>query len=294
MRSVKDWLNILKDCIKVFFPMVILTACLYAGVWGINYWAGNQGLIFQYGFLRAILFLGSVVIGVYTCMRLLRIPLRSKLKKWNLAIACIAFIMTVQMTGNYYVPTDEYMYGDMITQVYGSDEKGFDLYKYYDKEKIFFKREFQWDEEHELRLLEDQFQQKFVLNPDSSSDARRYIAESIPDQNIEIGAYPNSVDKEATIITYSSTGLIVAAEGEKIVNPNDFAVTVYFASQNSDEKYEVFLLPNAQAELAVLDKSKRYLVGVIQNNLKADAVKLRRIEEDSSNRTDFVIDVLKE
>lgn len=163
-----------------------------------------------------------------------------------------------------------------------------------DKEKIFFKREFQWDEEHELRLLEDQFQQKFVLNPDSPSDARRYIPESVPDQNIEIGAYPNTVNEEATIITYSNTGLIVAADGEKMVNPNDFAVTVYFALQNSDEKYEVLLLSNAEADLAALDKSKRYFVGVIQNNLKADAVILRRIAEDSSNRTDIVIDVLKE
>ena len=251
-----------RDYCRILWPAGLQILCLVIFLFGMEYVAEQQGVKLQNGFLRVLFILGMVIIATLLGKRILKVRLESKLKKQVISIRCAVLIAILIVSGYFIIPMEKSVNGDVLAEEQGH-ENGHCIYKYYDKVNAVLKKEFEWDEAHEIRVLEDQFNQRFTLNQHRSSKRiRRYIPESVTDQNIEIREYPSIWDKEAKIIIYNSTELPTATGKISLFNPNAFPADFFLAEIGGEDIKSDFVFTKASTEFTGLDTSKTYIVGV--------------------------------
>jgi len=251
-----------RDYCRILWPAGLQILCLVIFLFGMEYVAEQQGVKLQNGFLRVLFILGMVIIATLLGKRILKVRLESKLKKQDISIRCAVLIAILIVSGYFIIPMEKSVNGDVLAEEQGH-ENGHCIYKYYDKVNAVLKKEFEWDEAHEIRVLEDQFNQRFTLNQHRSSKRiRRYIPESVTDQNIEIREYPSIWDKEAKIIIYNSTELQTATGKISLFNPNAFPADFFLAEIGGEDIKSDFVFTKASTEFTGLDTSKTYIVGV--------------------------------
>lgn len=251
-----------RDYCRILWPAGLQILCLAIFLFGMEYVAEQQGVKLQNGFLRVLFILGMVIIATLLGKRILKVRLESKLKKQDISIRCAVLIAILIVSGYFIIPMEKSVNGDVLAEEQGH-ENGHCIYKYYDKVNAVLKKEFEWDEAHEIRVLEDQFNQRFTLNQHCSSKRiRRYIPESVTDQNIEIREYPSIWDKEAKIIIYNSTELQTATGKISLFNPNAFPADFFLAEIGGEDIKSDFVFTKASTEFTGLDTSKTYIVGV--------------------------------
>ena len=240
-----------RDYCRILWPAGLQIVCLAIFLFGMEYVAEQQGVKFQNGFLRVLFILGMVIIATLLGKRILKVRLESKLKKQDISIRCAVLIAILIVSGYFIIPMEKSVNGDVLAEEEGH-ENG-----------------------HGIRVLEDQFNQCFTLNQQCSSKRiRRYIPESMMDQNIEIREYPSTWDKEAKIIIYNSTELQTATGKISLFNPNAFPADFFLAEIGGEDIKSDFVFTKASTEFTGLDTSKTYIVGVEMEDMENSDIRV--------------------
>lgn len=243
---------------------------------GINLLARLSGIEFQNSFLHVLLYTGELMIGVLFWGSVKKNPVEAAKRKTGV----LWFILLIVVGGLAFRlwPLEKRLPGGLLVEV---DENGDD--KYYEKEKIVLKEEFQWDTEHDIKLLKGQFGYEFQLDKKTGSDSKMYVSDSMPGRCVEIEEYPTSNSRKANLIVYSLQKIRTTTGELYFDNKNKFFFDIYFCTTDGERVAETFyFIPGVlifnHDEFSV---GEEYLVGVSVWDDKNTEVVLRYADEES-------------
>ena len=150
--------------------VLVIVSLFWVGIiYGIALLTTLCGIELQNSFLHALLFTGEGLIGALFWSGV-RKNQEEALEKRNV-LTWFILLAVVFGLAVYLWPLEKRLPGGLLVAV---DENGDN--KYYDKEKIVLKEEFQWDTEHDIKLLEGQLGYKFQLDKKTGSNSKRKTA----------------------------------------------------------------------------------------------------------------------
>lgn len=257
--------------------MLIIISFLWFGtIYGFALLAKVHGIEFQNSFLHVLLYTGELLIGVLflNCIKMNQAALSQK----KTGVLWLIILLIVGGVSFHLWPLEKRLPGGLMVEV---DENGDD--KYYEKEKIVLKEEFQWDTEHDIKLLKGQFGYEFQLDKKTGSNSKMYVSDSMPGTCVEIEEYPTCSARKANIIAYSQEKIRTTTGELYVDNKNKFFFDIYFCMVDGKRIAETFyFIPGIMVfnhdEFSV---GEEYLVGVsVQDDKNKEAV-LRYADKES-------------
>lgn len=244
---------------------------------GINLLARLSGIEFQNSFLHVLLYTGELLIGVLFFSSIKKNQAASSERK-NGVVWLILLLIVGGMAFRLW-PLEKRLPGGLMVEV---EENGDN--KYYDKEKIVLKEEFQWDTEHDIKLLKGQLGYEFQLDEKTGLNSKKYVSDGMPGRCVEIEEYPTSSSRKATIVVYSLEKIRTTTGELYVDNKNEFFFDIYFCTTDGERVAETFyFIPGVlifnHDEFSV---GEEYLVGVSVWDDKDTEVVLRYADEESS------------
>lgn len=258
--------------------VLVIVSLFWVGIiYGIALLTTLCGIELQNSFLHALLYTGEGLIGALFWSGVRKNQGEALEKRnvltWFLLLA-VVFGLAV-----YLWPLEKRLPGGLLVAV---DENGDN--KYYDKEKIVLREEFQWDTEHDIKLLEGQLGYKFQLDKKTGSDLKMYVSDSMPGRCVEIEEYPTYNSRKAIIIVYSQEKIRTTTGDLYFDNENEFLFDIYFCTEDGKRVAQIsYFIPGIMIfdddEFSV---DEEYLVGVSVWDDKNKEVVLRYADKKSS------------
>lgn len=262
---------------KKALVFVIVGLLWFGVIYGIASLTTLYGIELQNSFLHVLLYTGELMIGGLFWGSVKKNPVEAAKRKTGV----LWFILLVVVGGLAFHlwPLEKSLPGGLMVEV---DENGDD--KYYEKEKIVLKEEFQWDTEHDIKLLKGQFGYEFQLDKKTSSNSKMYVSDSMPGRCVEIEEYPTCNARKANIIVYSQEKIRTTTGELYVDNKNKFFFDIYFCTADGKRIAETFyFIPGIMVfnhdEFSV---GEEYLVGVSVWDDKNKEVVLRYADKESS------------
>lgn len=240
------------DYAKIVFSIIIKYLLLIGIFLLLDYILKRYDLKFQVGFLR----IGIIVAGMMTVVSTLK-----KLRQYrechnakNEDVWILILLIMIPFCLVCFLPLEKDVGGVLCEW----DEK----YVYYDKKYFCLKREFQWDAEHEIKVLENQFSKKFVEDEFIGGNKRSYTLADNASTTVEILKYP-CIDKETIeIIEYKKENLYAPYGQLHIRSINDSLVHIYLCTVEGEVVSDRVILPYEEADLNGLSVEEGYMLGV--------------------------------
>lgn len=258
--------------------VLVIVSLFWVGIiYGIALLTTLCGIELQNSFLHALLFTGEGLIGALFWSGV-RKNQEEALEKRNV-LTWFILLAVVFGLAVYLWPLEKRLPGGLLVAV---DENGDN--KYYDKEKIVLKEEFQWDTEHDIKLLEGQLGYKFQLDKKTGSNSKRYISDSMPERCVGIEEYPTYNSRKATIIYYSSEKIRTTTGELYYDSDNKFPFRIFFCTEDGRRVAQAshFVPGIKKFDHDEFSVDEEYLVGVSVRDDKNKEIVLRYADKESS------------
>ena len=245
MKKIVDYVKII--CSVIIKYLLLIGVFLFT-----DFILRQYDLKFQAGFIRIGIIVAGMIIAVSTLKKVKRYRECHNSKNEDVLILIILIMIPFYLM--WLLPLEKDIGGVLCEW-----DKG---YVYYDKKYFCMKSEFQWDAEHEIKVLENQFDRKFAEDNRTGKEKRRYTVVDKASTNVEIIKYPDFNEEAIEIIEYKKGNLQAPYGRLHIRSINDSLVHVYLSTAQGEVAADQVILPYEEADLNGLSREERYMLGI--------------------------------
>lgn len=177
-RKMKKYISI---CLKVLKIYIITGLIFFLACFGLD----RVGLRMQKGFFLILLEIILIGLSASTWRMGLRFNREKKLLFWVYLMLVPPVILGTCVYA--LLPYEREIADGMLCQKNAFSEEC----RYYDVKYFCFEEEFQWDESHDIRLLEWRYDKKFKYD-EASGGKRKYIPAGNENKRVWIISYPTT------------------------------------------------------------------------------------------------------